>query len=158
MKKLFLSLTVALCTVSAMFAQERGDFPPKFDKEQFLQIKCNEMADNLALIGQKRENFIKMYSDFTKAINDVARTRVRTNECQTEEEVEKAILKNFEVSDKILEIRKNYYSKFKTILAPSQIQLMYQSEFSFGRRPHDAPGAMPPPPEGDFGNNSSRPL
>lgn len=164
MKKITVFLATALCALSVSFAQEPGfEGDPrfhqgKFNKEEFIKNRCNEMADNLALIGKKRENFVKLYSDFTKEINSLARTRVRPGECETEEEVEKAILNNFEISEKILKIRENYYSKFKTILMPSQIQLMYQSEFSIGHHFKGAPGSMPPPPTEGGRNGNEHPL
>ena len=51
----------------------------------------------------------------------------------SEEAVEAKIRCDFVKSEKILEIRKNYYEQFRTILRPSQIQKMYDLEREWGR-------------------------
>lgn len=52
----------------------------------------------------------------------------------TEDDIETKIYADFEKSENILSLRREYYQKFRTILSPSQIQAMYDIEKEFNAR------------------------
>ena len=45
-----------------------------------------------------------------------------------EQAAEAKILRDFDKSEKLLNLRKSYYKKFRAILSPTQIQKMYDAE------------------------------
>jgi len=117
--------------------------------DEFIRMQTADLAMWLNLQGDTKEQFIKHYSEFRKEIDGVAKTAFRPGkeESQSESAIEKALLNNFDVSEKILAIRKKYFHIFRKFLEPSQIRLMYHLENESGKRMHNQP-APPAGPDG----------
>jgi len=131
------------------FAQPQGFHPDMISDDEFIRMQTTDIAMWLNLQGHTKEQFITQYSSFRKEIDAVARTafRPRDDETQSESSIEKALLNSFEVSEKILGIRKQYFYIFRKFMEPSQIRLMYHLENESGKRMHNQP-APPARPDG----------
>jgi len=140
-----------------VMAQPEGFHPDMISDEEFIRMQTNDLAMWMNLQGDQKEQFVRNYSAFRKEIDEIARTafRPQKNEDMSEDGIERLLLNNFEVSEKILNIRKKYYHIFRKFLEPSQIRLMYHLENESGKRMHnrptppdrpDGPGMPPVPP------------
>lgn len=141
-------------------AQPPKPNPEKMDKEKITQMQAKDIAMWLNLQGDTKDRFVGDYTSFKKEIAKVAKRTVRPESAESEDDIEKAITNNFEVSEQILQIRKKYYQKYREYLQPSQIRLVYHLENEAGRRMMeslhrpggpdmpDGPGKGPEPPCG----------
>jgi len=138
MKRLAFCLLIGLITLTSQ-AQPGRFRPEMFNDEELIQMQIRDIVSWLKLEGKESELFIQDYTAFKKEIKEVAKNATPPQFGDSEDEIDKALQNNLEVSEKILQIRKKYYNKFKAYLKPSQIQTMYWIENEAGRR-------MPPPP------------
>jgi len=131
-------------------AQPGGFRPDMMSDEELIQMQTADLAMWLNLAGGAKDKFIKEYTAFRKEIAEVARTAFPSERTDSEDEIEKGLLNNFEVSEKILELRRKYYQIFRKFMKPSQIRFMYHLENESGKRMHDRPG-RPSRPDGPDG-------
>lgn len=149
MKRIF--VLFLMLSVTAFVNAQPGRFRPEMiSDDELIQMQTKDLAMWLNLKGSTEEKFIKEYSAFRKEISEVARTAGAPQKAESEEEIEKVLLNNFSVSEKILEIREKYYHIFRKFMKPSEIRLMYHLENESGKRMHDGPD-RPPRPDGPGG-------
>lgn len=142
MKKIFtLATAVLFAAVSMAFAQPRGYGHNDGDgqratPEERAERMARGMAEQLALSDDAAAKFIPVYKAFhmeQMAINKEYRPeRKAEGESYSDAEVDAMIRKDFEKSQKILDLRKAYYEKFLGVISPKQIRAMYQKEKEFG--------------------------
>ena len=118
--KFFLMMLAAIVMGSqvTLFAQEKKGAKSErrqFNKEQMLEIQCNQIIKGLALDDATTAKFIPVYKQTPKPL-------------PTDAEVEQAIKARFAQSRKILDVREKYYNEFRKFLSPKQIQKMYNME------------------------------
>jgi len=143
MKRFFLFLI--MCVMPLLSNAQTGRFEPgKLSDDELIRMQTQDIVSWLNLNEESKEKFIKEYSAFRKEIDAVAKSAAPI-ETESEAEIDKALQKNFDVSEKILEIRRKYYFRFKTFMQPSQIRDMYRIENESGRRMQNN-GPMPPMP------------
>jgi len=138
MKRIAIILSLIL---SSLFAQSQPEPRPQPGPGPFAPE--GDIVGWLNLEKQTEDRFVKEYSSFKKEIDEVFRNSRPPQHLTDEAEIDKAIQQNFYVSEKILQIRKKYYSVFKEFMKPSQIQRLYHMENEAGRRMHhhdDGPG------------------
>ncbi len=110
------------------------------------KMLCQKIVEMLRLEESKQEEFTTIYmaySQATKGLRERGRgarpLNIHNSETprmeeraapkpQTAEEVEAQILRSFESSIKAIEIKRDYYTKFRTILTPQEISKMYELE------------------------------
>jgi len=139
MKKTVFTICLGLiCLMS--FAQPRPFPPERMSDEQIIQMQIKDIVCWLDFDKQTEDRFIKEYSAFRKEIDAVSKAARPSKDLESEEEIDKALQANFEVSQKILNIRKKYYQIFSEFMKPSQIRMMYRIENEAGRRMHGGPG------------------
>lgn len=132
-------------------AQPRPVPPEKMNGEEIIRMQTSDIVSFLGLEGDTKDRFIREYTAFRKEIDAIFKNARPPKNMTDESEIDKAIQKNFEVSEQILLIRKKYYQIFKEFLSPSQIQTMYHIENEMGRRMrHGGPGG-PGGPQGPEG-------
>jgi len=149
-----IALFVCLGIISMIAGAQPGNFKPEFiNDDEMIQMQIRDMVCWLNLDDKTKDTFIKEYTAFKKEIGGVFKNATPPKFNGDEAEIDKALQNNFEVSEKILDIRKKYYVRFKTFMKPSQIMLMYRIENEAGRRMHDRPGS----PEGNFRHGSVPP-
>jgi len=143
MKRIAIIICLALITLSAK-GQSEFFHPDRMNDREIIQMQTRDIAEWLDLRGKTLEKFEKEYASFRKEIDAVARKAAPPRRFAKESDIDKAIRRNFEVSEKILQIRKKYYSRFKEFLKPSQILMIYNWENEAGRRMHEGPGEPHP--------------
>jgi Spy/CpxP family protein refolding chaperone len=110
---------------------------PHLTDEQIVQKRTESMSRELMLDDETNAKFVPVYSQYLKDLMSCRPKRPEMGkrdgqqpqaEQKTDAEIEKMIQDRFEQSQKILDIRKSYYSKFRKILTPKQILKIYDSE------------------------------
>lgn len=96
-------------------------------RQKMIHMAAARIADEIGVSEQNRTTFITIYQNYKKETAQVMSAPVHASE-DPETAVEMKILQDFEKSEKILALRKNYYQKFRSILSPTQIQKMYDAE------------------------------
>jgi len=152
MKRIFISLI--LCALPMLSNAQPGGFEPeRLSDDEILRMQTRDIVSWLNLDGNTKDKFLKEYSAFRKEIDAVAKSAAAPVGTDNEADIDKALQKNFEVSEKILDIRKKYYSRFKAFLKPSQIREIYRIENESGRRMQNNPPMPPRHGEGRPDNN-----
>lgn len=144
--KFFLMMLAAIVMGSqvTLFAQEKQGAKPErrqFNKEQMLEIQCNQIIKGLALDDATTAKFIPVYKQYMEEMratrhmgayrniaNRTAADKQTPKPLPTDAEVEQAIKARFAQSRKILDVREKYYNEFRKFLSPKQIQKMYNME------------------------------
>ncbi len=124
-------------TLQAQQQQQR----PQRSREDFQKFQIQMMTKELLIEESKRENFAKIYTEYTQELEKLREPRKegekggkgqnvekREKAAPTDAEIEAQILKSFEMAEKSTELKKRYYTKFKAVLTPQQIMKMYQIE------------------------------
>jgi len=138
MKRTTLFFCLALVSLLS-FAQPRPFPPERMSDDEIIQMQIRDIVSWLDFDKKTEDKFIKEYTAFRKEIGAVAKNAKPPQDITSEEEIDKAIQQNFEISEQILKIRKKYYLRFKEFMKPSQIQMMYRIENEAGRRMHERP-------------------
>lgn len=113
-------LIIALMTGLCLSAQ-----PSR--KQKMIHMTAIRIADQLLLTDTVKDAFIALYQNYKKESGDIMKIRPESTE-DAEAAAEQKILSDFDKSEKLLNLRKKYYFKFREILSPSQIQKMYDLE------------------------------
>lgn len=131
MKKQILFLSVILLSLVGCISAQQG---PKGQPNG--QAKVEQQAKHyvelFALDETKAAQFTEMYRAYTKRMHAI-RVKYHKDPPQpgttlSDSELEKRILDNFAQSRSILNVREEYYKKFRSILSPSQINTIFEDE------------------------------
>ncbi len=125
----FLSV-IMLSIVGSIFAQQGSKGQPNGQAKVVQQAK--HYSELFALDEAKAAQFTEMYRAYTKRMHAI-RAQYHKDPPQpgttlSDSELEKRILDNFAQSRSILNVREEYYKKFRTILSPSQINTIFEDE------------------------------
>ena len=142
MKKLWILLIVtALCASTSLFAQEKS---PK----AMIQERLAYMQKNLTLNGKENQSFWKVYEEYLNAEMKIMTNYRKNLEKQgiklgapgTNKDViaklnDKQITylqeQKFEMRKNILNLETSYFKKYKSILRPHTIQMLYDLEYKY---------------------------
>lgn len=106
-------------------------------EEQIRQHQTSQMVHVLMLDDATASKFTPLYTQYLKDMMECHKMKrshsdkkVSKKEKQelTDAEIEARIKNQFEVSQKMLDIRESYYDKFRKILSPKQILKVYETE------------------------------
>lgn len=135
MKKIFnvmmLVIAMTMFTVNS-FAQAHNN-KQRLTREQLAEKQAQHIAKDLALDDETTTKFINTYTQCQKEIWALG-PRPRRNANSNEEQTEQDIKKRFEISEKILDIRKKYYKEYSKFLTQTQIQRVYKMEKNMMKR------------------------
>lgn len=135
MKKIFnvmmLVIAMTMFTVNS-FAQAPNN-KQRLTREQLAEKQAQHIAKDLALDNETTTKFINTYIKCQKEVWALG-PRPRRNFNSNEEQIEQDIKKRFEMSEKILDIRKKYYKEYSKFLTQTQIQRVYKMEKSVMKR------------------------
>lgn len=135
MKKIFnvmmLVIAMTMFTVNS-FAQAPNN-KQRLTREQLSEKQAKYIANDLALDDETTAKFINTYTQCQKEIWALG-PRPRRNLNNNEEQTEQDIKKRFEMSEKILDIRKKYYKEYSKFLTQTQIQRVYKMEKNMMKR------------------------
>ena len=135
MKKIFnvmmLFIAMTMFTVNS-FAQAPNN-KQSLTREQLSEKQAQYIAKDLALDNETTTKFINTYIKCQKEVWALG-PRPRRNFNGNEEQIEQDIKKRFEMSEKILDIRKKYYKEYSKFLTQTQIQRVYKMEKNMMKR------------------------
>lgn len=122
---------IILCCLCGFLAVSSAQVPT--ERMKAIHMAAVRIADRIGVQEPARSEFIQLYQAFKKESAAVLAVTPATTG-NAEEDIEAKIMADFEKSEKILSLRKEYYQKFRAILSPSQIQAMYDMEKEFNAR------------------------
>ena len=129
-KKITISLlTFALLAIfGTIQAQEKA--PTNISREQFSEAQANAIAHSLALDDVTTKKFVDIFCAYKAQIRKNSPHFIKESKEKplTDEQVEQNIKAHFSFSHKLLDIRENFYTKFRKVLTPHQIQRIYEFE------------------------------
>lgn len=135
MKKIFnvmmLVIAMTMFTVNS-FAQAPNN-KQRLTREQLAEKQAQHIAKDLALDNETTTKFINTYIKCQKEVWALG-PRPRRNLNGNEEQTEQDIKKRFEMSEKLLDIRKKYYKEYSKFLTQTQIQRVYKMEKNMMKR------------------------
>ena len=102
------------------------------DAQKRINMAAERICAKIDVDKANKDAFISIYQSYKKDMSSVRNIKPSVTG-DSEQAIEAKIRCDFVKSEKILEIRKNYYEQFRTILRPSQIQKMYDIEREWGR-------------------------
>ncbi|HSG68603.1 MAG TPA: hypothetical protein VK994_07850 [Bacteroidales bacterium] len=137
-------LLAFISSVGLMAQTEDKDQEVKKDRaEMFEKMKSAKIAfitERLQLTPAEAEKFWPLYNEFESKMTEITRDLFRRFEERPEnmqplsdEEAEKIIQQRFSEEKALLDLKKEYYVKYKEVLSPSKIFLLYESENNFRR-------------------------
>ena len=122
-----------MLTLLSLGAQSQNStrIPPV--RERILQAKLVEIRRSLNLDQATMQHFRPIYIQYEKEIsgvniNNQVRLMRANYDSLTSEEAEKLVMVQLENAKRLIDIRENYYYRFKTVLTPQQIVKLYRTE------------------------------
>lgn len=139
MKRTFLftlMMTVALAfSFNANAQGEKKGGKRNFNPEQMVQMRAQKIANKLELDDATTAKFIETYKAYLKETHEVFQKygkpmmgKKKEQARKTDAEVEQEIKNQFALSRALVDVRENYYSKFRAFLNPRQIKVVYSQE------------------------------
>lgn len=117
---------MTVTTFSISYAQK--DNKQRMTREQLAETQAKYIAKEMAMDEATSAKFV---TTFTQSQNEIwalgGRPRKDTSKL-SDAEAEQAIKERFEHSQKVLDIRKKYYTEYSKFLTPSQIEQIYKLE------------------------------
>lgn len=120
MKRIIILLLFAFAVSSNGFAQ------PTL-AQKMIHRAAVIIADQICVNESDKETFMSLYQSYRRERLDIMRIQPE-DENDEQKAAEAKILCDFDKSEKLLQLRKMYYTKFRSILSPVQIQKMYNAE------------------------------
>lgn len=124
---LIAAFTASVCAANA---QDKEKVRPS--REKVAEMQAQHIAADLALDDVTAKRLVETYCSYQKelwAINPrQSKEQRKTAKTATDKEIEEQITAQFEHSQKILDLRKSYFKKYRAFLTARQIQRMYHIE------------------------------
>ena len=140
MKKMFLGAAFALMLVMPANAQ-RNQNAQKMSPEEAIEMKTNRMAKRLMLDDATTAKFAPIYKEYLTELQNCVKNCPNAANCpangqkcaaMTDADIEKCMAQRFDMQQKKLDIRKNYYKKLKSVLNMCQVVLLVRCDFIGG--------------------------
>lgn len=135
MKRIFnvMMLVVAMTMITLNSFAQAPNYKQRISREQLAEKQAQYIAKDLSLDNETTTKFINTYIKCQKEVWALG-PRPRRNANSNEELTEQDIKKRFEMSEKILDIRKKYYKEYSKFLTQTQIQRVYKMEKNMMKR------------------------
>ena len=128
MRKMIIIAMTLLMAIS-LHAQQTAN---RQQAMQRIEQQVRHYSEVFALNEEQAQQFGTLYKAYNKqmrAIHDQYRhNKPAEGTTLTDEQIEQRILDNFAQSRAILDVREQYYKEFRKILAPTQINQIYEDE------------------------------
>ncbi len=130
MKRYFIMALVLVFSMSMVAENTPTKEQKREAREKQLTEQTNAYIQSFGLSGEKAEQFRNIYMDYSKKLQGIKLLykKEKAASAPTEEQIEATIRSRFDRQRNILNIREEYYHKLRTVLAPSQIQKIYDDE------------------------------
>lgn len=141
MKKMFLGAAFALILAMPANAQ-RNQNAQNMSPEQAIEMKTNRMAKRLMLDDATTAKFAPIYKEYLTELQNCVKNCPNAANCpangqkcaaMTDADIEKCMEQRFDMQQKKLDIRKNYYKKLKSVLNMKQMQTLFCTPAGPGR-------------------------
>lgn len=135
MKKVIICLLLLCTLLPTMTASaQKVDRQQRVSREQLADIQARHIIKELALDDKTGDKFLETYRNFQREIWALG-PRVRAKKGRaSDSETEQSIEQRFDMSEKILKIRRKYYGEYSKFLTQEQIQRVYELERQMMRR------------------------
>lgn len=129
MKQLFsiIICAIAAITLSAQTSAQTTN-RQRLSREELAQKQAYHIANQMAFDDATTEKFVATYCDCQKEIWALGPRPKKSAEQQTDKETEAELKARFDHSQKILNIRQKYYTKYSEFLTQKQIKRVYELE------------------------------
>lgn len=129
MKKLSFILLFSITTIM-LFGQKRGE---KSEKIEAYRVAF--FTQKLDLTADESKAFWPVYNDYQKELRELRKAERQLNRGNygemSDQELEEAIEKRFELRQKQLDLEKQYYKKFKAVLPMKKLAKLPRTERAF---------------------------
>ena len=115
-------LTTFSSTVSAQSHRQR------LTREQLAEVQAKHIAKEMAMDDATSQRFIDTFCQFQRDIWALGPRPKQPHRQMTDKETEQALKDRFAHSQKILDLRQQYYGIYSEFLTQQQIQRMYELE------------------------------
>jgi hypothetical protein len=134
--KVLMILGIVLISYST-FSQNPDRLVPM--RERILNAKFDEICRRMELENSKAEQLRPVYRSFEREkgallLNNRAGEFAFPDSNLTEKQQDEFYLKSLEKAKKLVELRENYYPKFRTVLTPKQVIQFNRIEMEVNRR------------------------
>lgn len=113
--------------LAIMFAVSAPAWTQDGNRQKIVHMAAVRIAERIQVPEQDKDAFVGTYQAYRKDLATLMKKRLPAAG-GSEDEIEAKILSDFQISEDILRIRKRYYTEFRKILRPGQIQQMYNIE------------------------------
>ena len=128
----FVVAIMMIASCATAFAQQNAPRHPnqkqRISREQLAEVQARHIASELAFSEAVTEKFVKTYRDYQKEIWASGPRLRPSKQGVSEQENEERIKQRFDMSEKILKIRKKYYKEYSKFLTQTQIEKVYEQE------------------------------
>ena len=137
MKKILgiLMMVVTMMTVATNVCAQAPNQKQSLSREQLAEKQSQFFVRSLGLDDKTGAKFSDTYTRCQKEIWALGpRPHHKKGEMKTDAQTEQEIKQRFEMSEKILSIRKKYYKEYSKFLTQQQIQRVYEIERQMKKR------------------------
>ncbi len=128
MKKILIALAMVCMAAMPSVAQGNGNKDAKPTKEQVAQRRAEAVADRLMLGDGARAEFVPLYQKYLGELAEArksGRTGTAKGSAQTDKEILEGIERELEAQQKVIDVKKSYYKKFKGMLNARQLKQLF---------------------------------
>ena len=104
------------------------------DREKLAEMQARYIAQELAFSDDITERFVDTYCRAQKEIWALGPRQPLQGKEQTERGSEQRVRQRFEMSEKILKIRRKYYGEYSKFLSQTQIEQVYKWEYKMAHQ------------------------
>ncbi len=131
--RVFISAAVALMafcgTVNAQNSSRQ-----RLTREELAEKQARYIAGEMVMDEETTKLFVETFCQYQKDIWALGPRPEKSASNLSEQEAEQAMNDRFAHSQKILDLRKKYYSEYSKFLTPRQIERVYESERQMMKR------------------------
>ena len=127
MKKILIALAMVCMAAMPSVAQGNGNKDAKPTKEQVAQRRAEAVADRLMLGDGARAEFVPLYQKYLGELAEArksGRTAAAKGSAQTDKEILEGIERELEAQQKVIDVKKSYYKKFKGMLKSRKFNIV----------------------------------
>ena len=141
MKSKVIAIVCLLAPVVA-FAQKPAEGAAKRDKEEYQkkmsEMRVNYVRENLGLTDAQNEKFLPLYAEKLKKTSElrkegklVAKDFKDNYESKSDAEIDASMKAKFDSQQKVLNLEKEYYEKFKGVIPVKKVAKLQEVEREF---------------------------
>lgn len=128
MKRFIKIVLLAVMAVAFMGQADAQTARQRMTREQLAETQANNIAKRMNFNGDVKEKFVNTYCQFQKELWAIGPRARRGGNGGDKRDAGEVLEDRFERSQKILDLRKEYYKKYSEFLSQDQIARVYKIE------------------------------